>query len=115
MTSKYVTFEWSFALALRLPLILLQLEETKSELIHPRLATHQKIDFTIARSWEPFLAAITEITPKIDSVNERLINAVEELIVDGVLSISDLNIFLQHKVLTSFDILDLTKRTKKNK
>ena len=73
--SKYVTYEWAFALGIGIKVIPLMLEQTK---LHPRLDTFQYIPFddhfSLDQAWEKLLARLKQIEAEYKSSPKLKIN-----------------------------------------
>ena len=95
IASQYVTYEWSYAIGKNK--IVIPLTYQKAD-VHPRLITHQALDFTDGRNreWPDLMQALhtnldnTTSAPVIEVVpKEALMNALADLLYAGSILQSD--------------------------
>lgn len=99
--SNYVTFEWSYALGMKKRLLLCLREETNN--IHPRLMTKQFVEMTDkSYDWDELLAVIRktlEQSPIVMVSQDKLIEALTELMLDNKLEQQNLHLFKRLKLI----------------
>jgi hypothetical protein len=117
IASQYVMYEWSYALGKNKVVIPLTYQ---TALVHPRLLTHQALNFTDGRTreWNELIAALhnyldkaPSAAPVVDMVSkDALLTALADLLAAGSIIQSDLNLFMNQELISPLDIAEVRKR-----
>jgi hypothetical protein len=117
VASPYVTYEWSYALGKNKIVIPLTYQKAT---VHPRLNTHQALDFTNSRirEWTSLTLALHDyldnapIVPASAVVSkEGLLNALADLLSGECIKQSDLNLFVSHELISPMDVAEIRQRS----
>lgn len=113
--SPYVTFEWSYALGIGKKILLVWRQQTEN--IHPRLSTHQRVEFTDkSYKWDKLYAAIESILENERARNETnirkdsLISIIVDLIISDSLTRHSLFKFADRGMLNGNDIIQIRSK-----
>jgi hypothetical protein len=117
IASQYVTYEWSYALGKNKVVIPLTYQ---AALVHPRLLTHQALNFTDGRTreWNELIVALHSylekplLVPAADMVSkDALLTALADLLAAESIIQSDLNLFMNQELISPLDIAEVRKRS----
>ena len=118
VTSPYVTYEWSYALGKNKVVIPLTYQTAD---VHPRLLTHQALNFTDGRTreWTDLMKALhsyidstPSAAPKIEVVSkDMLMNALTDLLCAESILQSDLNLFMNYELISPMDMAEIRRRS----
>ena len=104
--SEYVTYEWAFALGANIPVIPVQLKETK---LHPRLEALHYLDFTNRRT-RPWADLIKAIKEKRTQSPKTCRNSVSENVPTCMIEIPEGSPQIIRKAIEGLDSFNLEER-----
>ncbi len=119
VASQYVTYEWSYAIGKNKIVIPLTYQRAD---VHPRLITHQALDFTDSRSreWTNLMQALhnyLENTPSVPVINvvpkEALMNALADLLFADCIEQNALNLLMNQELISPLDIAEIRRRSRR--
>ncbi|MCA0455460.1 MAG: toll/interleukin-1 receptor domain-containing protein [Chloroflexi bacterium] len=121
VASQYVTYEWSYALGKNKIVIPLTYQTAP---VHPRLNTHQALNFTDARTreWNELTIALHDYldhpTEQVAPLNnliskDALLDALADLLCTKRIVQTDLNTFLNQSLISPLDIAEVRRRSLK--
>lgn len=119
VASQYVTYEWSYALGKNKVVIPLTYQQAD---VHPRLITHQALNFTDSRTreWPDLMQALhtyLDHSPAAQQVEvvtkDALINALADLLYAERILQSDLNLFMNTDLISPLDIAEIRRRSQR--
>ncbi|MBA3867955.1 MAG: toll/interleukin-1 receptor domain-containing protein [Anaerolineae bacterium] len=117
VASQYVTYEWSYALGKNKIVIPLTYQKTP---VHPRLLTHQALDFTESRSrqWNELARALhdyLDVEPPVPVSavipKDAMLTALADLLCTGRIKQTDLNLFMNQDLISPLDVAEVRRRS----
>lgn len=112
-----MTYEWSFALGKNKIVIPLMYETTA---MHSRLATHQALDFTQAktRQWNELMLALHSYLdgeqPSREAAvvsKEAVMNALVDMLCAEIIQQNELNLFMNYDLISPIEMAEIRRRS----